>query len=87
MARRYKKPKIRIPMKGDTPDMFQRSQPSVVKEERSDPVTHDCAVCGAKFASFGIDGKWLCGDHWRLTAHYQWLMFREFFKLMEDEDG
>ena len=87
MARRLSgKYKVRPHMKGDTPDMFTKLQPKKEKKH-TEHTTHKCDVCGVDNASFGSNDGWLCGDHWRLTAYYQWLMFREFFELMEDDDG
>ena len=85
MARRYKKPKTRIPMKGDTADMFAKT---LVKEQEKKvftPMEHPCCVCGYQHASLGIQDKWYCYDHWVLTASYQDHIFRQFLTSLEDE--
>lgn len=53
-------------------------------------VTNYCDRCAKmglqEQGGFGIDGVYLCYGHWRLTAHYQYLKFREFYEVLSKED-
>lgn len=48
-------------------------------------IDHICTKCG-KPASFYIDDEWLCGDHWRMTGHYNELHAQHIRKIFGDEE-
>lgn len=56
--------------------------------QRASPCEFD--GCESPFAPFVINGKRMCGDHWRTTEHYQGLVashMRESVGDIDEEDG